>query len=223
MASREPKRSKNPSLHGVGPSDSSGSTRPTMITRSRLVPSPSWQVRQRRSTQLLFLSFGSCSGSGRRLAPKGTRGRIVLLFACRHLPPRNSRGAQNGFGRTWPESWLGDNPSWIRDDVFGFFPFHGGRGWESFPSGHGEPGDGPLGRLAHAKNCLGHNHRRRCHRFDWRELSLRVRYHRRPLLECRHSAWNHRTDVDRKDRLNWSIMVNRNSTRRDERAECRSS
>jgi membrane-associated phospholipid phosphatase len=40
------------------------------------------------------------------------------------------------FGRTWPESWMGDNPSWIRDGVFEFSPFHGGRGWDSFPSGH---------------------------------------------------------------------------------------
>ena len=40
------------------------------------------------------------------------------------------------FGRTWPESWLGDNPSWIRDGVYNFNPFHGGQGWESFPSGH---------------------------------------------------------------------------------------
>ena len=39
-------------------------------------------------------------------------------------------------GRTWPESWLGDNPSWIRDGVYKFNPFHGGQGWESFPSGH---------------------------------------------------------------------------------------
>ena len=44
--------------------------------------------------------------------------------------------AKEIFGRTWPESWLGDNPSWIRDGVFGFFPFHGGMGWGSFPSGH---------------------------------------------------------------------------------------
>jgi membrane-associated phospholipid phosphatase len=40
------------------------------------------------------------------------------------------------FGRTWPESWQGDNPSWIRDGVFEFAPFHGGNGWHSFPSGH---------------------------------------------------------------------------------------
>jgi membrane-associated phospholipid phosphatase len=41
-----------------------------------------------------------------------------------------------GFGRTWPETWVAHNPSLIQDGVFGFFPFHGGLGWASFPSGH---------------------------------------------------------------------------------------
>jgi membrane-associated phospholipid phosphatase len=40
------------------------------------------------------------------------------------------------FGRTWPETWIYDNPSLIRDGVYGFFPFHGGAGWSAFPSGH---------------------------------------------------------------------------------------
>lgn len=40
------------------------------------------------------------------------------------------------FGRTWPETWTANNPSWINNGVFGFFPFHGGMGWASFPSGH---------------------------------------------------------------------------------------
>ncbi len=40
------------------------------------------------------------------------------------------------FGRTWPETWVNNNPSWIRDGVAGFTPFHGGAGWASFPSGH---------------------------------------------------------------------------------------
>jgi membrane-associated phospholipid phosphatase len=44
--------------------------------------------------------------------------------------------AKEAFGRTWPESWQGVNPSWIRDGVFGFFPFHRGGGFHSFPSGH---------------------------------------------------------------------------------------
>jgi len=39
-----------------------------------------------------------------------------------------------------------------------------------------------IGMASLATVRLGHNDRRRCHRFDWRELSLRVRYHRPPLL-----------------------------------------
>lgn len=40
------------------------------------------------------------------------------------------------FGRTWPDSWLGDNPSFLRDGTYGFHFFHGDRAFASFPSGH---------------------------------------------------------------------------------------
>jgi membrane-associated phospholipid phosphatase len=40
------------------------------------------------------------------------------------------------FGRTWPETWIQNNPSLIQSGVFGFNPFHGGPGFASFPSGH---------------------------------------------------------------------------------------
>jgi membrane-associated phospholipid phosphatase len=40
------------------------------------------------------------------------------------------------FGRTWPETWVQNNPSLIRDHAFGFNFFHGGPGYASFPSGH---------------------------------------------------------------------------------------
>jgi membrane-associated phospholipid phosphatase len=40
------------------------------------------------------------------------------------------------FGRTWPETWIANNPSWIKDGIYRFEPLHGGRGWASFPSGH---------------------------------------------------------------------------------------
>ncbi|MEA2726212.1 MAG: hypothetical protein QOD56_407 [Gammaproteobacteria bacterium] len=40
------------------------------------------------------------------------------------------------FGRTWPETWINNNPSWIGDGTYAFAAFHGGRGWASFPSGH---------------------------------------------------------------------------------------
>lgn len=67
----------------------------------------------------------------------GIRGRIVLALCLAVLAVMGiDNVAKTVFGRTWPESWLGDNPSWIRDGVFGFFPFHQGHGWGSFPSGH---------------------------------------------------------------------------------------
>jgi membrane-associated phospholipid phosphatase len=40
------------------------------------------------------------------------------------------------FGRTWPETWTHNNPSFIRDGVFGFHFMHGGTAYQSFPSGH---------------------------------------------------------------------------------------
>src|SRR5215472_15098098 len=40
------------------------------------------------------------------------------------------------FGRTWPATWIENNPSFIPNGVFGFNPFHGGLGFASFPSGH---------------------------------------------------------------------------------------
>jgi membrane-associated phospholipid phosphatase len=40
------------------------------------------------------------------------------------------------FGRPWPETWIFNNPSFIRDGAYGFQPFHGGPGYASFPSGH---------------------------------------------------------------------------------------
>src|SRR5262249_10297578 len=40
------------------------------------------------------------------------------------------------FGRTWPETWIQNNPSFIHSGAFGFNPFHGGPGFASFPSGH---------------------------------------------------------------------------------------
>jgi membrane-associated phospholipid phosphatase len=40
------------------------------------------------------------------------------------------------FGRYWPDTWVEDNPSLIRDNAYGFHPFHFGSAYGSFPSGH---------------------------------------------------------------------------------------
>jgi membrane-associated phospholipid phosphatase len=66
------------------------------------------------------------------------RWEVSLLAACVSLVLaerfRNSLGYV--FGRTWPEPWIDDNPSLIRDGVSCFHFFHGGEGYASFPSGH---------------------------------------------------------------------------------------
>ena len=40
------------------------------------------------------------------------------------------------FGRTWPETWVDNNPSFIGDGVYGFHFLHSGSAYQSFPSGH---------------------------------------------------------------------------------------
>jgi membrane-associated phospholipid phosphatase len=40
------------------------------------------------------------------------------------------------FGRTWPNSFFQNNPSFIQDGYYGFNWFHGGQAYQSFPSGH---------------------------------------------------------------------------------------
>lgn len=40
------------------------------------------------------------------------------------------------FGRTWPETWVGNNPSLIHDGVYGFNFFKKSIAYGAFPSGH---------------------------------------------------------------------------------------
>ncbi|MBR9729479.1 phosphatase PAP2 family protein [Shewanella intestini] len=40
------------------------------------------------------------------------------------------------FGRTWPETWINHNLSWIDNGIEGFYPFNLEAGFHSFPSGH---------------------------------------------------------------------------------------
>jgi len=58
-------------------------------------------------------------------------------------------GLKYGFGREWPETWTHGNPSWIKDHAYGFLPFHGGEGFESFPSGHTARVTAPFAVLWH--------------------------------------------------------------------------
>jgi membrane-associated phospholipid phosphatase len=40
------------------------------------------------------------------------------------------------FGRTWPDSWKGQHPSFLADGAYGFHLFRHGGAYQSFPSGH---------------------------------------------------------------------------------------
>src|SRR5271166_2696184 len=130
----------------------------------------------------------------------GIRGRIVLVLCLAVFAVMGiDNVAKTVFGRTWPESWLGDNPSWIRDGVFGFFPFHQGHGWGSFPSGHTAVITTtatilwlvwPELRIVWA--LIGWSGR--C-RPDRGELSLRLRYHRRTLPRRRHRSRDGHADA----------------------------
>ena len=67
----------------------------------------------------------------------GPRARTVLVAAVAILVARVAVDQLKlVFGRPWPETWINHNPSWIGTRTFGMFPFHGGAGFMSFPSGH---------------------------------------------------------------------------------------
>ncbi len=60
----------------------------------------------------------------------------LFLTACTVIMTRAIKDQlQLAFGRTWPETWVDDNPSFIRDQVFRFDFFRGGEAYSSFPSG----------------------------------------------------------------------------------------
>lgn len=97
-----------------------------------LMAGPSEALRPLSALVFVVLAIGASAGWRPRI-----RGRIALALCLSVFASLMISGiAKEAFGRTWPESWLGGNPSWIRDGVYGFFPFHGGDGWSSFPSGH---------------------------------------------------------------------------------------
>jgi membrane-associated phospholipid phosphatase len=92
---------------------------------------PEWLA---RFALLIFVVSGAYALIGRAL-PKPL---AVGLLACVSLAVASAikEFLKIAFGRTWPETWTNNNPSFIRDHVYGFNPFHGGQAYASFPSGH---------------------------------------------------------------------------------------
>lgn len=72
--------------------------------------------------------------SGAKYRPVGRAFATALLAAL--LAMLAVIALKQGFGRLWPETWVNNNPSWIANHAFGFYWFHGGVAYESFPSGH---------------------------------------------------------------------------------------
>ena len=81
-----------------------------------------------------LIAAGAAFCAGWRPGEKG----MTLIAACVALLVsfEIKDGLKFAFGRTWPETWVANNPSWIVSGAYGFHPFHGQEGWASFPSGH---------------------------------------------------------------------------------------
>ncbi len=89
-------------------------------------------VRWAAPAGLLLAGLAACAGWR-----PGSRG-MTLVATCLAVAVayEAKECLKRAFGRTWPETWVARNPSWIQDGAYGFHPFHGQEGWYSFPSGH---------------------------------------------------------------------------------------
>lgn len=81
-----------------------------------------------------FVGLGLWVFSGRRFSKMQDAALICCLSLIAAETIKNQ--LKFVFGRTWPDTWVDDNPSFIRDGVYGFNLFHAGPGYASFPSGH---------------------------------------------------------------------------------------
>jgi membrane-associated phospholipid phosphatase len=83
---------------------------------------------------LTFIGLGLWNLSGRVLS----RIQNCALLCSISLIVAETTKAQLKFvfGRAWPDTWIHNNPSFLRDGVYGFNFFNGGAEFSSFPSGH---------------------------------------------------------------------------------------
>ena len=87
-----------------------------------------------------FASIGAAVIAGRAMGRGGSLTPLESAFlrvCCAILVAIAIKEVLKGaFGRTWPETWVCNNLSYFGNGTYGFFPFHGGQGYASFPSGH---------------------------------------------------------------------------------------
>lgn len=74
----------------------------------------------------------------RRVFGPWQRIEIALFAACVAMVMADQFRETLGFvfGRYWPETWIDNNPSLIKDNAYGFHFFRSGSAYGSFPSGH---------------------------------------------------------------------------------------
>jgi len=83
---------------------------------------------------LVFAIFGLLSLSGRVLSRLENCALLCSLSLI--VAELTKTQLKFAFGRTWPDTFRDNNPSFLRDGSYGFSPFHGGHAYASFPSGH---------------------------------------------------------------------------------------
>jgi membrane-associated phospholipid phosphatase len=83
---------------------------------------------------ITFLALGIQGLAGRPLSK--LQAAILLCSVSLVMAETIKSELKFVFGRTWPETWHQNNPSFIHDGIYGFNLFHGGDAYQSFPSGH---------------------------------------------------------------------------------------
>ena len=81
-----------------------------------------------------FIGFGLWNLSGRKLSR--VQNSVLLCSISLLIAEITKAQLKFVFGRTWPDTWTHNNPSFLRDGVYGFNFFHGESAYASFPSGH---------------------------------------------------------------------------------------
>jgi membrane-associated phospholipid phosphatase len=83
---------------------------------------------------VVFVIFGLLALARRSLSKFQSAGLVCSLSVIIAEVTKNQLKVL--FGRAWPETWAGNNPSFIRDGDYGFHFLHGGGAYNAFPSGH---------------------------------------------------------------------------------------
>jgi hypothetical protein len=95
--------------------------RPDVLSQLIHIPDPFIPV-----AVITFIGLGLWSLSGRPLSNIQVAALLCSISLIMAEATKNQ--LKFVFGRTWPDTWIQNNPSFIRDGAYGFNLFHGGAG-----------------------------------------------------------------------------------------------